>query len=94
MKIIRKLFNLFSKTKTVKNKIENFIELHNGNIKVLMNILQVMYDKTAGKAKMQQCISFVLNAIGIAKRTTEVLTYTEEKLQKIYDDLKANGCLK
>lgn len=94
VKVVCNIWQKFFKQKNDLEEIENFIELHKGNIKVLMNIFQVMFDRTEGKAKMLQCVQVVCSAIGTINKTTGTLLFIEEKLQNIYDELKAEGCLK
>ena len=53
-----------------------------------------MFDRTEGKAKMLQCVQVVCSAIRTINKTTGTLLFIEEKLQSIYDELKAEGCLK
>lgn len=95
--IFQKILNLKRLKKSVtdiKTKADAFIELHKGNIKVLMNILQVLYDRTEGKKKMLQCVLIICSAMGLEDYSEEILNFIQEKLQEIYNELVAQGCLK
>lgn len=102
MNIFQKVINFFVKTKNnvekFKEKAANFIELHRGNIKVLMNIFQAIYDKGNGTAKMQQVVKTVCSAVGAESFGNEyaddITAFVEEKCQQIYDELVAEGGLK
>lgn len=102
MNIFERILNFFRKTKTTlekaKFKIENFIELHRGNIKVLMNIFQAIYEKGNGNAKMQQIVKTVCQAAGAEafgnEYADDIAAFVEEKCQQIYDELVAEGGLK
>ena len=101
MNIFERILNFFRKTKNTieiaKDKLETFIELHRGNIKVLMNIFQAIYDKSNGNAKMQQVVKTVCSAVGAEEFGNEyaddIAIFVEEKCQQIYDELVAEGGL-
>lgn len=102
MNIFQKIIGFFTKAKTnvekFKEKAENFIELHRGNIKVLMNIFQAIYEKGNGTAKMQQVVKTVCSAVGAEafgnEYANDITTFVEGKCQQIYDELVAEGGLK
>ena len=102
MNIFEKFFTFLKKTKDksaeIKAKIENFIELHRGNIKVLMNIFQAIYEKGKGREKMENVVKTVCNAAGAAEFGEEyaddIADFVEAKCQAIYDELVADGGLK
>lgn len=102
MNIIEKIIQFINKAKDkgekFKTKIENFIELNKGNIKVLMNVLQVIYDKGKGREKMENVVKTVCAAAGIAEFGEEyaddIADFVEAKCQAIYDELIADGGLK
>ena len=97
----QKILNFFTNTKTkyeeLKAKVENFIELHRGNIKVLMNVFQALYEKNDGTAKMQNVVKSVFSALGAStigdEYADEITEFIEEKCQQIYDELVAEGGL-
>lgn len=102
MNFIEKIVNFVKKTKNkaenIKAKVENFIELHKGNIKVLMNILQAIYEKGKGREKMENVVKTVCAAAGVAEFGEEyaddIADFVEAKCQEIYDELVADGGLK
>lgn len=102
MNFIKKLFNFVKKSQKkateIKGKIENFVELHKGNIKVLMNILQAIYEKGKGREKMENVVKTVCKAAGVAEFGEEyaddIANFVEQKCQSIYDELVAEGGLK
>lgn len=102
MNFIQKIVCFFTKAKTnvekIKEKAANFIELHRGNIKVLMNIFQAIYEKGNGTVKMQQVVKTVCSAVGAEafgnEYADDITAFVEGKCQQIYDELVAEGGLK
>lgn len=101
MKFIEKLIKFFKKTELtveeIKAKVEAYVELHKGTIKVVMNMLQVLYVKTDGKNKMKCIVTMVFNALHLSKYTNgheeEIINFIEAKCQKVYDELVNDGVL-
>lgn len=101
-KIIECFKNFFSKARELaadtKERINDFIEYNKPHIQVLMKVLQFLYQKGYGTAKMQNVVLTVCGALNDNKAfantfTTEFMQYVEKQCQKIYDELKSNGGL-
>lgn len=102
MKIIEMFKNLFKKgkklTDDIKKRVDDFVEYNKPHIQVLMKVLQFMYKKGYGSAKMENVVLTVCGALSENKAnsdtfTKEFMNYVENLCQKIYDDLKSNGGL-
>lgn len=93
MKFFSKLFSFFKKSKQkigdVQIKIKEFVQKHKQQIKLFMQILEVVYPAKTGIIKMTNCILFVCGALKLdTEQINLVKSYVEKELQKIYNEFK------
>lgn len=101
-KIIEKLKGLFGKAKALNEnlrfKISSFIQEHKTEIRTLMQLLQTIYARGNGSAKMQNVVLTVCCALGLENLgnmyADDVVEFVETQCQKVYNELLADGGLK
>ena len=101
-KIIEKLKGLFGRAKaltdTLRFKISAFVQEHKEEIRTLMQILQMIYARGNGAAKMQNVVLTVCCALGLENLgnmyADDVVEFVENQCQKVYNELLADGGLK
>lgn len=101
-KIIEKLKGLFGKAKALNEnlrfKISAFVQEHKAEIRNLMQILQMIYARGNGSAKMQNVVLTICCALGAENignmYADDVVRFIETQCQKVYEELLSDGGLK
>lgn len=93
MKILDKIMDFFKRTressKNIKNKINAFISEHREQIKIIMNVLEIMFPPQTGAQKMACVVKNICSAIGCSE-SDKVSEYVENKCQEVYQEFKSN----
>lgn len=100
-KILEKLKGLFGRaralTETLRFKISAFVQDHKTEIRTLMQILQTIYARNNGTAKMENVVLTICAALGAENignmYADDVVAYVEKQCQKVYDELLSDGGL-
>lgn len=100
-KLIEKLKGLFGKakalTETLRFKISAFVREHKSEIRTLMQVLQTIYARNNGTAKMENVVLTVCSALGAENigniYADDVVAFVEKQCQKVYDELLVDGGL-
>lgn len=97
MSLIKKIVDFFTKAKSTitafKTKARNFVIDHKEDIKNLMTVLQFLYERGNGAAKMQKVVDTVCEAIGASEYKEDIVEYVKKECQKVYDELLNDGGL-
>ena len=101
-KILEKLKGLFGRaralTDNLRFKISAFVQEHKTEIRALMQILQTIYTRNNGAAKMENVVLTVCSALGAENignmYADDVVAFVENQCQKVYNELLADGGLK
>ena len=92
MGFIKKIIEFFKRTKDVvastELKINKYIHEHKKQIKLMINLLEMMCPAGAGIKKMGCLVTNVCYAIGLENVSKDVADIVEKECQKIYDDFK------
>ena len=100
-KIIEKLKGLFCKikvlTENLKFKISAFVQEHKTEIRILMQVLQKIYPRGNGSAKMENVVMTICAALGAEGigniYADDVVEFVETQCQRVYDELVQDGDL-
>lgn len=94
MEFLRKLFSFFRRTKeiaaTTELQIKHFVKDHKKQIKLLINIFDMIFPASTGIKKMSCLVSNVCFAIGLECVSKEAAELVEKECQKVYDEFKAS----
>ena len=95
MSFLKKFIDFCTKSKgrivTLKTQAYRFVELHRDEIKTFMKIIQVIYKRGNGAAKMQHVVDVVCSSIGAGEYKEYIVDYVKKECQKVYDELLVDG---
>ena len=95
MSFLKRFIDFCTKAKgkivAFKSKAYRFIEANKSEIKTFMKLMQFMYERGNGAAKMNAITDMVCDAIGAKEYKEDIVEYVKKECQKVYEELLADG---